>query len=547
MINKLHIRNFAIIDELTLDFKPGLTVITGETGSGKSIILQALGVTMGSKPTKTMIKSGQDRATIETSHGKIEYYRVIPEKGRIKNYIDDIPVSEKEYKVRTRNITDFHGQHEQQLIMDSSTHIHYLDNYAGLEMAVNELNILYNDLDIISRKLEKVKTNKVLADERKELLSFQLNEIESVNPKPDEDTRLHEEFTIGSHQEEIITTISELNSRLESGGSSIQGILNDSIHDLDRLLKWDPGLKDFVKLLNEAVINLQEVNAGLNQHITAINFDRDRLRELEDRLQALDSLKRKYGGSLDQVIERKDSIVEELADLKSLDKQIALLEKALVDKQNHFRKSADSIHGSRQAVIDELSTNIMSEMRRLQMPGAKFKIELSQIIDKKSFVSYDGQPVKYSADGYDFVQFLLSANPGEKLKPLTEIASGGEVSRIMLAIKTILQNGDPVDTLIFDEIDSGISGTAAEKVAESLVNLARNKQVICITHLPQIAVRSHNHLQVNKNISHDITTVSARYLNNEEVIRALAQLTAGNKYVAEDLSAARAMYERYHG
>jgi len=551
MINRLHIRNFAIIDELDLILKPGLTVITGETGSGKSIILQALNVSLGMKTTKTVIKTGQAQAVVETSlyqsAKERTVYRVIPAKGRLKNYIDDTPVNDSDYRELTRNYADFHGQHEQQLIMNSATHIKYLDNYIGNQNTVRKLKTRFDQIEAVRKKLASVQRQQEYAVQRKELLNFQLNEITAVIPMVGEDLKLAKEFSVGSHQEAIITTIDDLHSCLETDDNSVQQQLHRSVRELERLLKWDAGLKNFIKLLNDAVINLQEVSSGLFEHVQSLDFDKERLREIEDRLQDLELLKRKYGGSIESVLEYKAAIEKELKVFESQDYEIEHLQQNVLNFQEEYQELANKAHDKRSSAIRKLSNAIITEMYKLKMPGANFEIRMTQLADNNSPVKYGKRTVRFYPDGYDVIEFYLSANPGEKTKPLTQIASGGEVSRIMLAIKTVLQDSDPVDTLIFDEIDSGISGTAAELVADSLVKLSRDKQVICITHLPQIAVRADYHLLVQKYISADDTVVHASYLDQEEKSDALAQLISGAEITDDDRLAAQRLYERYHG
>lgn len=551
MINRLHIRNFAIIDELDLILKPGLTVITGETGSGKSIILQALNVSLGMKTTKTMIKTGQAQAVVETSlyqsAKERTVHRVIPAKGRLKNYIDDTPVNDSDYRELTRNYADFHGQHEQQLIMNSATHIKYLDNYIGNQNTVRKLKTRFDQIEAVRKKLASVQRQQEYAVQRKELLNFQLNEITAVIPMLGEDLKLAKEFSVGSHQEAIITTIDDLHSCLETDDNSVQQQLHRSVRELERLLKWDAGLKNFIKLLNDAVINLQEVSSGLFEHVQSLDFDKERLREIEDRLQDLELLKRKYGGSIESVLEYKAAIENELKVFESQDYEIEQLQQNVLNFQEEYQELANKAHDKRSSAIRKLSNAIITEMYKLKMPGANFEIRMTQLADNNSPVKYGKRTVRFYPDGYDVIEFYLSANPGEKTKPLTQIASGGEVSRIMLAIKTVLQDSDPVDTLIFDEIDSGISGTAAELVADSLVKLSRDKQVICITHLPQIAVRADYHLLVRKYISANDTVVHASYLDQEEKSDALAQLISGAEITDDDRLAAQRLYERYHG
>ncbi|MFH1853339.1 MAG: DNA repair protein RecN [Candidatus Neomarinimicrobiota bacterium] len=551
MIERIHIRNFAIIDELEIDFQPGLTVLTGETGAGKSIILQALGVSLGAPPNRLMVKTDVRQATVETvfsgARQQITVYRVMPARGRTRNFINDEPVEETSFISQTRRQADFHGQHEQQLIMDKSTHISYLDDYCGNGETVAALKNCYTTIDNTRKTLNDARLRQQHSEQRRQLLDFQLKEILAVAPKLDEDIRLGEEFKLASHREELLTAVESINRIITADEDAIQDRLFGAIRELERLVKYDAGLQDTLQLLNDASINLQEANSGLQRHAQALDHDQDRLREIEDRLLALEALKRKYGGTLARVLEYRVEIDQELSSLTGLHGQIGALEKQIRELYQEYQTLADSAHQCRVSAVERLSAAIEAEMHRLQMPGARFEIRIAQVAETDSPISVDGRLVRFLADGYDNVEFFLSANPGERTKPLAAIASGGEISRIMLAIKTVLQTSDPVETLIFDEIDTGISGTAAELVAASLARLAQTKQVICITHLPQIAARAHQHLLVEKTIKGSVTTVSAAYLSRDERITDLARLIAGSNITAADRATAQRVFEHSNG
>ncbi len=531
MIEQLHIRNFAIIDDLKLNFKPGLTIITGETGSGKSIILQALAVSLGMKPTRTMVKSDSDRATVETNINNAEQqltlYRIIPSKGRIKNYVNDEPVNEKLFKQTAAPVADFHGQHEQQLIMDQATHINYLDDFAGTGTTVAELNIVYRDLENSRIRLQHLIEKLSQARDRADLLEFQLKEIAAVDPVTGEDITLNEEYSRLSHAEEMISSIATLNDQLISGENALIPGLQQALKLLERLGKFDSGMHQFAQMISEAVIILQDADNSLRIHSQGLDSDNERLLELQDRIQAIETLKRKYGGALEAVLEYRNSNQLELDELEQLEDKIITQKQQIARLQGKFQAQADKLHKKRIDTAPRLSMAIEAEMHKLNMLGGRFEIRISQAADDQSAILFENNPVKINPGGYDVVQFYLSANPGEKLKPMDQIASGGEISRIMLAIKTILQASDPVEILIFDEIDTGISGSAAEKVADSLVNLARNKQVICITHLPQIARRAQQHLEVEKKLTATATDVKVRYLDKRDSAAAVARLVAG--------------------
>jgi len=283
------------------------------------------------------------------------------------------------------------------------------------------------------------------------------------------------------------------------------------------------------------------------QHVESIEYDQKRLQEVEERLQAIESLKRKYGGSIELVrlfIQNSD---QELIHLSGLDEKISELELEKTHLINRYQKLADQLNTLRMKFAEKVAVEIEMEMANLNMAGAIFQVQITQVEDRESFIKFDNKSVKYGSKGYDQVTFFLSANPGELPKPLIKIASGGEISRIMLAIKSVLKKSDPVDTLIFDEIDTGISGQAAEKVGEALKKLSHDKQVICITHLPQIASKADHHVFIHKKIKNEQTEVVARYLNNTEKIQAIAELFSGENMPKERIKSSQQFIDQARG
>jgi DNA repair protein RecN (Recombination protein N) len=526
MINKIYIKDFAIINELELPLYDGLTVITGETGSGKSIVLQALNISLGGKTSKTMVRSVSERAVVETELNSKIYRRIINNSGRTKSFINDEPISEGEFRNSCYSLVDFHGQHEQQFIMNESSHIDFLDSFCGLENKVNKCSNIFNSVKQTEKRLSALIKKKQLADQQKELLNFQLNEIQSVNPLQDEDIELEQELGRLKHLDEIVETAQNVTQKLTDDDESIYNQVSMVLGQIERLENIDEKLKDYSDLIRGATVNIQEASAGLNNYINTLDHDKNRLIEVQDRLGAIDSLKRKYGGSIESILEKELNTSDELNQFSNIDDEIDRLQTSILAEKDSYKNIALQLHENRISGSSELSKSIESEMRKLNMPDAKFEIKISSKNVSDSFVKIDGQNVLTTDKGLDVVQFLLSANPGEQLKPLVEIASGGEISRIMLAVKTVFQEYDPVDSLVFDEIDSGISGNAAEKVGKSLVKLSQSKQVICITHLPQIAKMAKNHLHINKTVFDGITTVKAEYLTENRSMDVINHLTS---------------------
>tara|TARA_B110000014_G_C20110252_1_gene584727 strand:+ start:117 stop:1769 length:1653 start_codon:yes stop_codon:yes gene_type:complete len=542
MIKRIFIKNFAIINELELSIKNGLTVITGETGAGKSIILKALDIALGNKAEKTDVRSGQNQAVVEAEtdlDGGLIYRRLVSKTGRMRSFINDEPISEPRFRECVEIIADFHGQHEQQFIMNSNTHIDFLDRFCSIDNKVLEIEFVYNNLIKIDQQLLKLKELSDNAATRKELLEFQLQEINIVDPQINEDIDLSQKFKRLNHIDELISTVRSLNQSLTEHEHSIYRQLSSSITDLEKLSFYDKSIKPFIESIEQAAVSIQDASSGLLQYAETIDDDPSLLKEIEERLHSIESLKRKYGGSIESVKAFIEEAIDELDQLTRLDVKISQNkeERKLLIMQ--YQRLADEIHKVRSKSIKTIEDEVQSALTELNMPGALFNISVSTKLDEDSLILFENNGVHFGPKGYDQVEFFFSANPGENPKPLIKIASGGEVSRIMLAIKSVLKKSDPVGTLVFDEIDTGISGQAAEKVSEALSSLSKEKQVICITHLPQIASKADHHLYVSKNISNDQTEVVANYLSEKEKVQAIAELFSGDTVTSQAITSAK--------
>ena len=532
MIKNLLIKNFAIIDEISIEFYPGLTVITGETGSGKSIIIEALSVASGKKTEKMMIKSGTKNSVVDLEFSNDSYRRIISNIGRSKSYINDVPTSISDIKKEFDHKIDFHGQHDQQLILKKESHINYLDYFSKHHKKVSEIISIFDNLEKCKKQLKHIKQNLLLYEEKKELLNFQLNEIELANIKIEEETNLLSEYKKLNHQEEILTFFNHLQLKLNSHDEGILSDLNNILNNIASLKKYDENISKFEDLFNSIVVQLQDVDSEINSRLISDEFDETRLSFIEERISVLETLKRKYGGSLESVIDQRDQMRKELAEISSFVKSNIDFNENIKKLEKKYNKLATELSISRNKNKTKLSSLIENSLCALNMNRAKFSIEMSHNICDSSFITINNKPVQYFSKGIDLVEFLFSANPGEPLKPMTLIASGGEMSRIMLAIKTVFQDQNPVSTLIFDEIDTGISGETAKKVSNHLKILSKHKQVICITHLPQIAQKADNHLHITKSMNSDNTIVSADYIDGEQSKNIINNLLVGEEVVA---------------
>lgn len=550
MIKKIFIKDFAIIREMELTLNRGLTVITGETGAGKSILLKALGFALGAKSDKTYVRSGQEQSVVEV---EVEidknniYRRLLSKSGRSRSFVNDKPFIESDYKSSVKVIADFHGQNEQQYILSSNTHIDFLDSFCNSKQLAKKIEYIFNHLSKTIEKLSEAIGKQKIASNQKELLKFQLNEIKSISPLDNEDLILGREFKRLNHIDELISTIQNMNQSLTEQDHSIYRQLSSTLNDLERLTNYDKELNPFMDSIKQASVAIQDASFGLLQHIESLDNDSEKIKFLEERLQAIEGLKRKYGGSIESISLFKKQAQNELEALSGLDEKIKNLEEEKIMFVSQYQKFADQLHLLRSEKAKILSKKIESEMTELNMPGSTFEINIKTKTDSESSIFHNQEKVVFGPKGYDNIEFFLSANPGESPKPLVKIASGGEVSRIMLAIKSILEKSDPVNTLIFDEIDSGISGKAAEKVALSLEALAKNKQVLCITHLPQIASKADHHIFINKKIINNKTEVIANYLNEDGRLEAIASLFSGEKISVESISTVKEFRNKVHG
>ena len=548
MIQRIYIKDFAIIRETEVSLKNGLTVITGETGAGKSILLKSLGIALGGKSDKTDVRSGQSQSVLEAELSDQQIYRrLISKGGRTRSFINDEPMTESDYRDAVQSLADFHGQHEQQYIMNAHTHIDFLDRFCKAEKMVEKIDTIYSQLVVNIDALEEAKAKLENASNEKELLQFQVQEIEAISPEIDEDMALGKEFKRLNNMDELVSTVQRLNQSLTEHDHSIYRQLSSALNELESLSKYDESILSFIESIKQASVSIQDASADLTQYADSIENDPNRLQEVEERLHAIESLKRKYGGSLEAVQDFINSAGEKLKELSGLNAKIDELESEQKLLIHQYQKSADSLHNQRSKMANTISKQIEDEMAKLNMPGATFEVVISTKSEIDSPIKKESVGVKFGPKGYDQVEFFLSANPGEISKPLTKVASGGEVSRIMLAIKSVLKKSDPVETLIFDEIDSGISGQAAEKVAEALADLSTEKQVICITHLPQIASKADHHIYVHKSIKNEQTDVMVRYLTESEKIEAIAELFSGESISVEGISSAKRFRSQARG
>ncbi len=524
MISTLHIKNIGIIDDLLIDFNEGFNVLTGETGAGKTLIVGALGIIAGGRFSKDMIRSGQNYSFVEASiycpesdiavDGNIIVSREIYLNGRNNCKINGRLVTVNELKDIIGKLIDIHGQQDNQNLLDSTKHISYLDSF--IDEKINNIKLEY--MQLFEKYCEiKDKLNQNYGDEKEkqrklDLLQYQLNEIEKAKLKIGEDEELQEKHNLMKNSEKLQENLSCIDENLNT--QAIESISN-SIKCLERIENCGEIYSQKLAELKNIYYEVQELSRDISSMQEDIYFDEYERDNIERRLDEIFSLKRKYGNQIEEILQYKDNLEEEINSIENAEElniQLKQEQKVIEDK---MRKLCDKMDILRKDGGLELSEKINQELKDLEMYNSKFYVK----VDKDD---------NFNINGLNKVEFMICTNMGEEEKPLVKIASGGEMSRVMLAIKTILSDVDKVPTLIFDEIDTGISGKAAKAVGEKMKIISKRHQIICITHLPSIAAKGDYNYYISKQVINDKTITNVKLLNEEETVSEIARIANGD-------------------
>ena len=524
MISTINIKNIGIIDDLSIDLNQGFNVLTGETGAGKTLIIDSLGIICGNRFSKEMIRKGQDYSYIEASiympdnknaiDGNIIVSREIYSNGRNSCKINGRLVTVTELKEFMNNIIDIHGQNDNQILLDKSSHIGYLDSFIGNEILsiktkYRELFEKYNQIKTELKNNygdEKEKQRKI------DLLKYQLNEINQVNLRDGEDEKLEEQRKIIMNFEKIVENLNIADNTLEE--QVIDGI-NTAIRALEKIENIDEKYSKKLTELKNVYYDIQEISRDIS--LEEMFFDEEERNQIEERLDTIFSLKRKYGNSISEILKYKEEIENEIYEIENLDEINNKLKKELKNVEEDMLKLSKEMHKIRTNKAKELSEKINTELQDLEMKNAKFNVSVE--LNKEN---------EFNKNGLNLVEFLISTNIGEEEKALIKIASGGEMSRIMLAIKSVLADVDQVPILIFDEIDTGISGKAANAVSKKIKNIARKHQVLCVTHLATIAAKGDHNYYISKDVKDNNTHTKIKLLSEEETIEEIARIASGD-------------------
>ncbi|WP_163194722.1 DNA repair protein RecN [Clostridium thermarum] len=538
MLLQMNIKNFALIEGLSLNFEEGFNVLTGETGAGKSILIDAINYVLGSKFNKDLIRTGESSTYVEAVFSldndntknilrkmEIEFDDVVIisresfSSGRSNIKVNGKSVILSTLREITETLIDIHGQHENVNLLNSSTHIHYLDGYSGsaLHQLMVEYKEYYQRLSEINTKIESLKGKDEQSAKVASYLQFQLQEIEAAKLRRGEDVELEERAEVLTNAEKISSVLNYSYELLYNG---MEG--STSVYDgLDNVIKELRSIQDKVKIAKKIGDSLEEAYFNIEQNIGELRsvkdsyyYDLDELSEVNSRIYEIGKLKKKYGNTIEQILTYRDKLQKDLEEIINKDE---IVNKLLEEKKKIEKKCmdlAEELHCVRNEYASVLEEKIKEQLSDIGMAKSVFRVQ----VDKDNVLRNNG---------FDKVQFLISTNPGEPLKPLEKIASGGELSRIMLSLKTVFINRDMIPTVIFDEIDTGISGAIAQKVAEKMYLISCKHQVFCITHLPQIATMSDSHYRVYKEVIEDKTYTNVKRLSKEEKIEEISRMIGG--------------------
>lgn len=537
MLLNLHVKNLALIEELDVDFEKGLIVLTGETGAGKSLILGSVNIALGNKASKDMIRKGTDYSLVELTFSvsencakQLKKYDIYMEEdniitvtrkiseGRSISKINGETVNIKTLKYVMSLLIDIHGQHDHQSLLYTKNHLDILDKFAKnsiLELK-EQIKEEYSKYTKLIKKLEEFNIDEGQKAREIEFAEYEVNEIESANLKPEEDVQVEEEFKKLSNSKEIVSALSEIYNALsyETAGG-LGDIINKAVMDINSIKGMDEKISQFQTELYDIDNLCRELTSQIYDYNSGMDFNPEYVREVEERLDVINHLKLKYGNSIEEILRYKEEKEEYLEKLNNMTDEMESVKNQISELEGTLNNLCTKLSEQRKKAAKELEVLVKQALVDLNFIAVEFEIQITR---KESI----------GENGFDNVEFMISTNPGESVKPLVKVASGGELSRIMLAIKSILATEDDIDTLIFDEIDTGISGQTAMKVAEKMAKISRNHQVICISHLSQIAAMADSHYLIKKTADENSTTTSIKKLTRQQSIEELVRINGGS-------------------
>lgn len=554
MILELYMKNCALVEELRLNIDENLNILTGETGSGKSIIIDALGLCLGEKYDRSFLRKGTDKGLVEvvfySRNSNLEKVlqendleldednllvitRIIYADGKSVARVNGRTVKMGVLKQIASTLIDVHGQHQTQALFNKETHIEFLDLFGELELE----EFKYDYKDIYAKYSEVKKALNVLTENKDDmqiqreidLLKFQINEIESANLSKDEYDDLLKQRDVYRNSEKIYSNLNLSYQNLYDGSVNAVDLIGNAVRELSAISEYDKSLSDYNNEIERIMYELQDISRDIRNYKENINFEPYELEQIELRVDEINNLRRKYGDSIEEILEYYNNTKSRLDEILNRDEKVEELKSEIIKLEKTLSVKAQALTNARKNVAIKLEEALLVELKSLNMKNVIFKVNFKESI--------------FTSNGKDDIEFMISFNLGEDIKPIYKVASGGEMSRFMLAFKTILSDIDQIDTLVFDEIDTGISGIAAQIVGEKLSNIGKKKQVICITHLPQIAANADTHYCIEKSTSNERTFTTIKKLNYEQQKDEIARLIAGSNITEKTMEHATEIIE----
>ena len=539
MILELYMKNCALVEELRLGIDENLNILTGETGSGKSIIIDALGLCLGEKYDRSFLRKGTEKGVIEAvfhsessnlkkvlhehdldldEENLLVITRVIYSDGKSVARVNGRTVKLSVLKDIASTLIDIHGQHQNQALFNKETHLDFLDLFGEFELEnyKKEYKSIYDEYSDVKKALSVLTENKDDMQIQREidLLKFQINEIESANLSNDEYEELLKQRDVYRNSEKIYSNLNSAYQNLYDGSVNAVDLVGNAVKELSLISQYDKTLSDYNNDIERIMYELQDISREIRNYKENIDFEPYELEQIELRVDEINNLRRKYGDSIEDIFNYYEKMKSRLEEILNRDEKVEELKLEIIRLEKTLKNKADELTKARKEVALRLEEVLLVELKSLNMKNVVFKVNFEETV--------------FNMKGQDDIEFMISFNLGEDIKPIYKVASGGEMSRFMLAFKTILADIDQIDTLVFDEIDTGISGIAAQIVGEKLSNIGKKKQIICITHLPQIAATADTHYCIEKSTSNERTFTTIRRLDNNQRKDEIARLIAGS-------------------
>ena len=559
MLNELHIENIAVIEKADISFAPGLNVLTGETGAGKSIIIDSIGAVLGERVSRDLVRRGAEKGTVTAvfdadcaaawleeneidSDGELIIQRRITLDGKSSCRICGTPVTAAQLKELAAMLVDIHGQNDGRQLMDERRHMAYLDSFGHLDGALAAYRAEYDRFSAIKKEMAALSMDEIEKARLSDSLKYQIEELERANIKPGEKDTLSERRDLLRNSEKLTEALDEAFSALYGGDDNAVSMSQNAAYYAAKAANYAPELEQAANAVNDAAFALADAAETLRDFKDSLDFSPEEYDNIETRLSLLNKIERKYGRTDEELCAYLDECRRKLDDIEYADDRLVKLEKELSAQKAQCVKAAAALSAQRREKAAELEKRIVTELRELNMPSVRFAVEFVPVDNEQGF----------DASGADKIRFIMSANAGEELGRISKIASGGELSRIMLAMKNVFAENDPVGTMVFDEIDTGVSGIAAQRVAEKLFAVSKGRQVMCVTHLPQIAAMADSHYLIAKHEEGGRTYTEVNGLTREGRRRELARLHGGDfitettlASAEEQLAAAEAFKKRF--